>query len=212
MMVDQISNSRLIEEFLASGGEIRQMPTGASCSRPSTMPRIDRDAFIESRRNYSTAARRNYLKIPQIHKVEAMIERRATRAEIAEYVGCDPDDLFALTEKLERSGVAYPQYLRESMETPFDVLADMRTTFEAPAPSVMKQARFRDLTKAETCALERVRIGINVTVAAENLAVCYDTFLGLISKRFGGVSELRKCKTNAAMLDILAAIPTKGAT
>ena len=209
MIVGNQASSCLMDEFFAKGGKVRKMPTGATASRPSTMPRAERDAYIRSRRTFSSAARRNYLTVDKIHEVEAMIERRASIEEIASVVDRDPSNLFSLAEKLELSGIAYPEYLRESMETPFAVLRDLSVCkVKSPPKPPTKNAHLRALTKNELDAFESVRSGVNASVAVMGTDVGYDTFTGLIAKRFGCVSELRKLKTNEAMLDHLSLLPT----
>lgn len=210
MMGNQVADSKLIEEYFAKGGKARKMPIGASCRRPSTLPRADRDAYVQMRRQYSPTTRKLYLSIPQIHEIEAMIEHCAPREEIAKFIGIDPDDIFKLVEKLEYSGIAYPEYLRQPMESPFDALRDLPIV-NFNKSKVKPQSHLRPLTSKELRAIENIRTGISAKVEVKKLGVAYDTFIKLIAIRFGSIAQLRAYKSNKAVAERLALFPTKGA-
>jgi len=189
------SLSEMTRVFLAKGGEIRKLPRGATQQRPSSLPKDLRDRAVVAKRRNSPAGSQWILSLKVIHAVEALIERRASLTVICAKIGIPVAPVWRVVERMEASGIAFPDYLRGPIE---DAAPLLIASHVEPAP-VEVVPPVRRLEHNEMQAFEMVRAGYACDQAAAAYGVEKDLLRRLLVERFDSARDLRAVRSFAGL-------------
>lgn len=183
--------------FLEGGGVIRKIPVGAGYLALSSLPRADRDAYLESR--YRNGKRGQfYLTVDKAHKIEGMIADREPLSAFYKALKIELGQIEKLVHKMEASGIKFPEYLRGEFAPSEPKKLNRPKKYCSPIKNPM-----RKLTRNELWAFRKIRAGWKVETAANYYKIDVSLLRRLIAERFKHVSRLRECLSDVALEALL---------